>query len=83
MSIATKSILFLIVGLIIRVHQDYIVMSIFAWASFIFAIVALENKIGLQWRKFDIRSAEANVLFMSLFYNAYFHVHIINGWPGI
>lgn len=81
--IAKKSILILIVGLIIRVHPDYIVMSIIAWASFIFAVVVIENKIGLQWRRFDIRSTEGLILYMSLVYNVYFHVHIINGWPGI
>jgi hypothetical protein len=62
----TDAVLILLAGLIIRVHPDYVVLSLIAWASFIYAYLFLDE----QWK--NLRRWGPMIL--SLLYNVVFHL---------
>jgi hypothetical protein len=64
-----NAVLILIAGLIIRVHPDYITLSVIAWASFIYGYLFLDG----QWDELRYWGP----MILSFIYNAFFHWYIL------
>jgi hypothetical protein len=73
-----KAVFILLAGLVIRLNQDYIIMSIAAWFLFLLSAVWI-----YQEKAYKPLSDHMISMYLSLFYIAFFHAVIILEIPGI
>ncbi len=66
--IILNSLVILLAGVIIRLHPDFIVLSLVSWASFVLASVMLYEQ---RWRYGSVAMA------LSLVYNGWFHFSVL------
>ena len=82
MSLVLKTIFILLIGLAIRLHPEYVIMSSVAWGSAIYALAYLDEDKPWKHAYHKWGADSCLVSYAVLIYLVVFHVVVINGWAG-